>query len=357
MRNKKVVSIIFSMIVGMWIFCSFTAEHTHPYPLSTPAYFGKHYFIPKDNPLTVEGVALGRMLFYETALSANQKISCATCHQQSKAFTDGLTKSIGIDKIPFRRNAMAIINLLWTRNFFWDGRASSLETQVEGPLTNPHEMGNTFANAIRQLQRKTIYASYFGSAFGDTAITQSSIEKALAQFERTLISDHSPYDMFLQGKYKPTPSEKRGIALFYGTAENGKSAACAHCHGGAKTYEELYMNNGLDSMYADAGRAEITGQNYDNGRFRVVTLRNIALTGPYMHDGRFKTLAEVIDHYSDHIIYSKQLSPFLRNLNPENSDGQMHLSKQDKKDLLSFLNMLTDSTFVHNTQFSNPFIK
>ena len=287
-------------------------------------------------------------------------MSCASCHQQEHAFSDTLTFSPGADGVLQSRNTMALVNLLWVKQFFWDGRTKGLEAQVDTPLTNLHEMNQSFTRSISKLQTKQTYKTKFKAAFGDTTITKDRIEKALAQFERTLISCNSRYDRYLQGSYQPSKAELEGIALFYGspTSKNYlRRPACSHCHGGPKTYQELYMNNGLDSLYSDAGRARITGEDYDNGRFRVVTLRNIALTAPYMHDGRFKSLAAVIDHYSDHILSSPALSPFL-NSKAIVSGTKDHLSftKAEKNALLAFLNMLTDSSFIRDKRFSNPFL-
>jgi cytochrome c peroxidase len=313
-----------------------------PYTPAYPAYFGNRIEIPAENPTTLQGVQLGRMLFYETALSANHKMSCATCHRQELAFTDGKVFSAGVDGVLQPRNTMSLANLLWVRNFFWDGRAKGLEQQAKTPLTNPHEMGQDLAVSAERLQHMPIYPAIFRSAFGGDSIKGEMILKALSQFERTLISANSAYDRYLQGLYKPNASEAAGIELFYG------KGGCGHCHGGPKTFSELYHNNGLDSMYKDSGREKVTGQSYDRGRFRVVTLRNIALTAPYMHDGRFATLEEVVDHYSDHIVNSVTMSPFIR--------GNLNLTAAEKKDLLSFLRMLTDSAFITDPRFTNPFV-
>lgn len=326
-----------------------------PLKINYPAYFGNRTFIPADNPTTEQGVHLGRMLFYETALSINNKISCATCHKQELAFTDGKVFSTGVDGTLQPRNTMSLANLLWVRNFFWDGRAAGLEKQAVTPLSSPHEMGQSLAVSADKLKQKKRYAALFNNAFGSDSITGEKIVKALAQFERTLVSANSRYDQYLQGRYEPTASERNGIALFYANAEPAKKipgAGCGHCHGGPKTYIELFQNNGLDSLPKDAGREMVTGQAYDRGRFRVVTLRNIALTAPYMHDGRFKTLEEVLDHYNEHIQAGVTLSPFLQ----QNSNGRgMELTIQQKKDLIAFLHLLTDSSFITDQRFSDPF--
>jgi len=192
-----------------------------PYELTYPANFGSRYRIPEDNPITVEGVALGRMLFYETALSAGNKISCGSCHRQELAFTDGKAFSVGVDGVKQSRNTMALVNLLWIKNFFWDGRTEGLERQLIEPLTNVHEMGQPLQISVKKLEEKGIYSERFGQAFGDPKITEDRIRKALAQFERTLISGNSRYDQYLRGAYKPTSSELSGISLFYGQRTMG----------------------------------------------------------------------------------------------------------------------------------------
>lgn len=308
-----------------------------PYHIEYPAYFGNNIFQPEDNPTTEEGVALGRLLFYDTRLSASNKMSCGTCHQQQLAFTDGKTFSEGHDGTLQPRNTMAIENMLWVKYYFWDGRAGSLEEQALVPMTSAHEMGQAMELTVPKLAS---YKPLFKKAFGTDTITGELVVKAIAQFERTLVSDHSKYDQYLQGTYTPTPEELHGITLFY-------SGACSHCHGGPKTYSNLFGNNGLDSNFKDAGRITITGLEGDKGTFRVTSLRNIALTAPYMHDGRFKTLEDVVAHYNDHIVSSPTLSPFLRD--------PSKFSATDKSDLIAFLHMLTDSAFINDPRFSDPF--
>lgn len=327
-----------------------------PYRLSYPSYFGNRINLSNDNPLTVEGIALGRSLFYEKRLSRNNSISCASCHQQSRAFTDGRAFSVGFDGTPTRRNSMSLANLLWVRNFFWDGRAFSLEAQAMTPLTDPHEMGQSMDSLARKLGGDENYKKMFAAAYGSDTVTQDGIVKALGQFERTLISSNSPYDKYIRGEYQLTDPERRGLALFFGNARAGeRSAGCGNCHGGPKTFNETYHNNGLDRRAKDPGREDVTGMAYDRGRFRVVTLRNIALTAPYMHDGRFRTLIGVIDHYSEHVEPSETLSPSLKDT--LNVPTRLRLTKQEKNDLLAFLLTLTDSTFIADSRFSDPKLK
>jgi cytochrome c peroxidase len=334
------------------------AAVTEPYTPVYPAYFGNRTNIPANNPLTREGVYLGRLLFYETKLSAGNKISCGTCHQQQLAFTDGKAFSSGVDGVPTDRSAMSLANLLWVRNFFWDGRAVSLEQQALTPLTAPHEMGQLLPLSAKKLRHTNLYPGLFRAAFGTDSITGEQIVKALSQFERTLISAGSPYDHYLRGEYQPDAAAMRGMQLFMSAPnpeKNIRGANCGHCHGTPKIYMELFHNNGLDSIPPDAGREKLSGLAADRGRFRVPTLRNIALTAPYMHDGRFHTLEEVLDHYSDHIISSASLSPVLRNTSNESGGTSLQLSAGEKKDIITFLQLLTDSGFINNPQFSNPF--
>lgn len=328
-----------------------------PYHFNYPANFGNRINTPDDNPATKQGVYLGRLLFYEKRLSANNTMSCGSCHQQQKAFTDGKMFSEGVDGVATPRNSMALVNLLWTRKFFWDGRSASLEDQAAIPLTAAHEMGQLLTVSARKIKGAGQYPALFKLVYGDEAITPSRIVKAIAQFERTLISADSRYDQFLRNAYQPTSRELKGMALFNQRPQPDKGIRggdCAHCHGGVKMYQELFHNNGLDSVPKDNGIEALTGRLSDRGRFKVPTLRNIALTAPYMHDGRFKTLEEVLDHYNAHIMQSASLSPFLTGESNEKGGKTLKLLPEEKNDIIAFLNLLTDSTFITNPQFSDP---
>ncbi|MBT31700.1 MAG: cytochrome-c peroxidase [Thalassobius sp.] len=345
-------------VIAVFIFAFVVQNEPEPYIIEYPAYFGGRFSIPKDNPTTQEGIALGRMLFYENKLSKNNAISCASCHQQKLAFTDGKTFSTGADGLQTKRNAMSLSNLLWVRNFFWDGRAKGLEAQAVFPMIDSHEMNQSLDVTVEKLKETEIYPQAFNKAFGSTEITANKIVKAIAQFERTLISADSKYDQYLSGAYSPTEQELRGMELFMTVPQpqkNIRGANCGHCHGTPKIFKELFHNNGLDSNPTDIGRMEFTGQEIDRGRFRVATLRNIALTAPYMHDGRFKTLEEVLDHYNEHVQPSATLSPFISDVSNEIDGESLALTQDEKKDIIAFLHMLTDSTFINNPKFSNPF--
>ncbi|MCR4031427.1 MULTISPECIES: cytochrome-c peroxidase [Flavobacterium] len=357
--HYKIFTLLFVLVVAR-IFIAATdinPVYVDPYKLEYPDYFGNRISIPEDNPTTKQGVFLGRMLFYETKLSSNQTISCASCHQQKLAFTDGKAFSDGINNVPTKRSSMSLANLLWVRNFFWDGRAKGLEEQAKFPLNDPHEMGAYLEKAVLELRKTKEYPPLFKEAFGTSEINSEKITKAIAQFERTLISANSNYDQYLKGEYKPTEQELNGMELFMNSPQpekNIRGANCAQCHGTPKMYMELFHNNGLDSEPKDIGREELTGMPNDRGRFRVATLRNIALTAPYMHDGRFKNLEEVLDHYNEHISPSKSLSISLKDRSNNLNGKDLGLTVNEKSNIISFLKMLTDSTFINDPKFSDP---
>jgi cytochrome c peroxidase len=355
-KGRVMFLLLIFVILSAWCYVDGNIE-TGTYNLVYPANFGNRIQIPADNPTTKQGVYLGRMLFYESKLSVNNTISCGNCHQQDKAFTDGRAFSPGVDGVLTPRNSMSLVNLLWGRKFFWDGRANGLEEQAVTPLTSPHEMGQSLTVSAQKLAQTANYPALFKLVYGDEQITGDRIVKALSQFERTLISANSRYDQYLSGAYKPTPDELKGMELFNTGPQPEKGirgANCGHCHGGPKTYMELFHDNGLDSLPRDSGMEKLTGLPADRGRFKVPTLRNIALTAPYMHDGRFKTLQEVVDHYSEHIEGSAALSSFLRGESNEAGGKSLKLLPVEKKQLIAFLNMLTDSAFISNTAFSDP---
>jgi cytochrome c peroxidase len=302
--------------------------------------------IPTDNPLTEEGVALGRKLFYDPILSGNNQMSCGTCHKQAFAFTDStLSLSIGIDGHPGTRNTMSLANLGFQRKFFWDGGAADLESQVIGPIQNPLEMHQELPAMIAKLNASPEYPALFSKVFGSATITTPMVMKAIAQFERTLISANSKFDQYKRGTATLTAEESRGKDIF----EAEDKGDCTHCHSLGSTFSDFeFRNTGLDSIPVDAGRAKITLLSTDSGRFKTPSLRNIALTAPYMHDGRFKTLGECIDHYNTGFHYTANLDGSLLH------KVKGRLSAQDKADLIAFLNTLTDYEFIHNPKFAKP---
>ncbi len=314
--------------------------------------------LPSDNPLTIEGVKLGKMLFYETLLSKDNSQACANCHVQIDGFSDKNQFSIGVDNLPGARQAMPVFNMAWhTNEFFWDGRANLLRDQALLPIQDPLEMNETLDNVIQKLTNSEIYPDQFIKAFDTEEITSNYIALALEQFMLSIVSSNSKYDKYLAGEVELTDSEERGRLLFE-TEFNPffpdmSGADCAHCHGGANFENDQYMNNGLDTdaEITDIGREEVTGNPNDRAKFKVSTLRNIAVTAPYMHDGRFQTLEEVIDHYNEGINLSATTDITLVNTEPT---GLM-LSEQDKTDLINFLHTLTDEVFLNNPEYASPF--
>lgn len=313
--------------------------------------------IPSDNPLTLEGVKLGRMLFYEKQLSGDGTQSCAGCHRQQHAFTDTSRFSIGIAGLPGKRQAMAVFNTLWHKNeFFWDGRAHLLRDQALKPIQDPLEMNETLANVVSKLAAMEVYKSQFKKAFGSEEINPTLISLALEQFMNSIVSVGSKYDQYLVGKASLSPEEERGRALFFAEYNpffpEVSGADCAHCHSGGNFENSQYMNNGLDSTSAilDIGREAVTGKAGDKGKFKVMSLRNVALTPPYMHDGRFQTLEEVIDHYDHGIRNSPSLDPALK----YTMGTGLMLDAQEKADLLAFLKTLSDFTLLSDPRYSDP---
>lgn len=301
--------------------------------------------LPPDNPLTVEGVELGRRLFHDRQLSRENVQSCATCHDPNKSFTDGRKQSVGAGGEPGRRNAMPLVNLAWMNQFFWDGRAKSLREQVLLPIQDAHEMNEKLERVVAKLRNDADYPPRFKEAFGDPDITSSRIALALEQFLLTLISQDSKFDRAARKLTQLSPQEQRGLELFI--TENDprrglRGADCFHCHGGNLFSNHQFMNNGLEERPSDLGRMEVTGREEDRGKFKVPTLRNVALTAPYMHDGRFATLEEVVDHYNGKLHRSPTLDPNLAK-HPESGLG---LSTEDKASLVAFLKTLTDEHFV-----------
>ena len=314
--------------------------------------------LPSDNSLTEQGVQLGRMLFYETMLSKDGTQSCASCHRQPDGFSDSTRFSIGVEMLPGKRQAMPVFNMAWHSNeFFWDGRAQLLRDQSLLPIEDPLEMNETLENVIAKLSDAEMYRDQFMRAFGAEEITAEKMSLALEQFMLSIVSYDSKYDKYLAGEVRLTESEERGRVLFeteYNPFFQDLSGAdCAHCHGGANFENDQYMNNGLDTdaNIADIGREEVTNDPNDKGKFKVPTLRNVALTAPYMHDGRFQTLEQVIDHYNEGIQESATTDITVLNT----MDTGLFLTEQDKEDLINFLKTLTDDTFVNEPSYKTPF--
>ena len=301
--------------------------------------------LPADNRLTLEGVELGRALFHETRLSFNNTQSCASCHDRGAAFADaGKRFSSGAEGQGGKRNAMPLFNLAWQTEFFWDGRTKRLRDQVLEPILDPIEMHLPLDAAVKKLSGDARYEDQFAKAFGSSTITAERLGLALEQYLLTLVSQDSKFDGAVRGETKLTPVEQRGLELFiteHDPSRNLRGADCFHCHGGNLFTNQGFANNGIDAM-PETGRGAVTGLPADFGKFRVPSLRNIAVTGPYMHDGRFATLEQVIEHYDHGVSRSDTLDP---NLAKHPAAG-LGLSAPDKTALAAFLRTLTDGAFL-----------
>ena len=360
MKNIKVVS-FFCFILTTIILNSCKKDPVISEVKNTPYVLDIGSFpepsIAADNPLTHKGIRLGRMLFYDKILSRNNTQACASCHRQEFAFNDTAKFSIGVNNLPGKRNAMSIFNMAWNTNqFFWDGRANLLRHQSLLPIQDELEMDETLENVVQKLNGSYFYKTLFKNAFGTSKISSDLISKALEQFMNSIVSNNSKYDQYLAGTYTLTPEEERGRYLFVTEYNPGfpsaSGADCMHCHGGSNFENDRYMNNGLDQdiTMLDIGRQAVTNDAADKGKFKVVSLRNIALTAPYMHDGRFSTLEQVIDHYN----LVKNSSTLDGSFQQQLPNG-LQLSNSDKQALVAFLKTLTDQELITNPEYKNPF--
>jgi cytochrome c peroxidase len=363
-RGKWIIS-IFSLIILVWIGCHDTIDapigdltsipyHPETYQVHLPADFPM-LEQSSDNLMTVEGITLGRKLFYDPILSIDSTISCSSCHQQHLSFTDGLDHSIGVAG-KTNRSSPSLINIgLDYHGLFWDGHASTLEEQSLLPIEDPIEMGNTWENVEQKLRTHSTYPADFRKAFGienTDEIDRHLAAKAISQFVRTIIAgEDSKYDRFIRGEIFLEENEYNGYLMFFNLDPNLPDAQCGHCHNAPLIATNDYFNNGLQEAATleeipDKGRGLITGDAGDNGKFKAPTLRNILLTAPYMHDGRFQNIQEVLDHYASGGKNSPNKSSFMYNLN---------LTESEKADIIAFLRTLTDTSVLSNPAFKSPF--
>jgi len=339
----------------LFLAVGFLPAHT-PQPYSFP---DLRYFpvmpVNPGNPVTVEGAELGRYLFYDPILSRDSSFSCASCHKQEFAFSDGGKQfSTGIEGAAMSRNTPPLFNLAWYRNFFWDGSAASLEEQVFQPVSAHDEMNLDWEEAERRISSSAIYRKLFSRAFGEKKIDSVRIAMAIAQFERTLISHNSKYDQAIRGEAFFTKDEAEGFEI----VNDQTRGDCLHCH--TTDADPLgttgnFSNNGLDEYddplgYKDAGRGKVNGKSEDFGKFRIPSLRNVALTGPYMHDGRFQTLEEVINFYSEGVHVTANVDSKMEFA----YRGGAQLTVEEKRKAIAFLRTLTDENFVRNPEFGKP---
>ncbi|MCW5900630.1 MAG: cytochrome-c peroxidase [Flavobacteriales bacterium] len=297
--------------------------------------------LPYDNPLTVEGVALGRRLFHEPLLSGDGTLSCASCHQQKQAFSDARNFPTAYGN---ERNSMPLLNLAWDHYFFWDARALSLELQAFEPVTAHQEMNSDWRTVVARLQAHPAYPALFLRAFGSPLVDSLHVAYALAQFERTLLSFGSRFDQWRYAGMADAldDQEQRGWQVFSGKGH------CIDCHTPPRFTDGRVVNIGLETEPVDNGLGARTGIAWHMGRFKTPSLRNLAVTAPYMHDGRFATLEEVVEFYAtgvstDAATLDAHMEPWVK--------GQVLLTRQDRSDLVAFLRTLTDEAFLADPRF------
>jgi len=320
---------------------SFSKSYFTPIYLDIPKGFPEPVYDFKNNPLSEEGFQLGRNLFYDPILSRDNTISCASCHLQQTGFTHvDHDLSHGIEGKIGTRNSMTLMNLAWSKTFMWDGGVNHLDVQYLHPITSEVEMDETLSNVVKKLQESPKYPSLFKEAFGTDKITGQLTLKALSQFVVLLTTSNSKYDKVLRLEEHFSEMEQKGYAVF--------KQNCASCHQEPLFTNDSFENNGLalDTTLNDIGRMRITQNESDRQKFKVPTLRNVQFTFPYMHDGRFETLTEVIKHYNSGIVQSPTLSKKLQQ--------PMQLSDHERTELVAFLKTLTDKEFLFNPRFSYP---
>lgn len=335
---SRKAAILFVLVLTV-AFCAYKAPDT---PLfQVPKGWPQPAYDFKAKPLTKEKVALGRALFHDPILSRDNTISCSSCHLPNTAFTHvDHDLSHGIDGRIGTRNSPALVNLAWGKSFMWDGAVNHIEVQALAPIENHLEMDESIANVVKKLQATPVYGAMFKNAFGDTLVTGERTLKAIAQFMLTLVSADSKYDKVMRGEAAFNQWEEKGYTLF--------KSNCASCHKEPLFTNESFENNGLavDTTLNDYGRIKITHRASDSLKFKVPTLRNVEVSYPYMHDGRFKSLQMVLFHYTNGIQQSPTLAKQLKN--------GIVLSEDDKRCLIAFLKTLTDEAFLHNPSFQPP---
>lgn len=315
------------------------AQRWHTPAFHVPAGWPTPTYDFAANPVTAAGFALGRRLFYDPQLSRDGSVSCGSCHQQFAAFAHfDHPVSHGIGNQNGTRNAPGLFNLAWQPALMWDGAVHNLELQPLAPITNAVEMDETLEHVLDKLRADPAYPPLFAAAFGSPEIDSQRLLRAMTQFIGTLISDHSRYDRYVTGDSQALSAEQQaGLASF--------RSHCASCHAEPLFTDASYRDNGLDDVPKDAGRARATGLERDRGRFRVPSLRNVALTPPYMHDGRYDTLEQVLAHYAHGIHASPGLDPAL-------ATGLPPLSNDEQRAILAFLQALSDEDFVRDPRFA-----
>lgn len=347
MKNSKVILIglLFSfLLLNGFITCDdYFAITQKDVEFKIPKGFPKPVYDLSKNKITPAGFLLGRKLFYDGILSKDNTISCATCHQRFAAFAHiDHQLSHGINGLIGKRNVPALQNLVWNNSFMWDGGVNHLDLQPVSPITHPLEMGETLADVLKKLQQNQEYVLMFKQAYNDTIITTDKFLKSISQFLALMVSADSRYDRYTHGKDTLSKSEKNGLKLF--------KANCESCHKEPLFTDNSFRHNGLNinPSLKDSGRLMITGLRTDYLKFKVPSLRNVEVTYPYMHDGRFYSLKQVLNHYTKTNTEGEIRDPLLQK--------GINLNEDEKNDLIAFLKTLTDKTFLHDRRFDNPFL-
>ena len=315
----------------------------HPMTLTVPSNFPQPVYDLAANPLTREGFELGRKLFYDGRLSRDGSISCGNCHLQSSAFTHhGHSVSHGIDDKVGVRNAPAVMNLAWEKFFFWDGGVFNLDLLPLAPIENPVEMDEHMPAVLEKISQDPVYTRMYNAAFGSPEVTTAATLKAMSQFMLQCISANSKYDKFTRNEgVTLSPDEEAGRQVF--------QSKCSSCHATDLFSDQSFHNNGLPpSLKDDIGRARVTLQDKDRYLFKTPSLRNIALTAPYMHDGRFRTLEAVLEHYANGVQFSSTLDTLL----VSNQKTGIPLTTAEQGQVIAFLQTLTDPDFIRNKALS-----
>lgn len=313
-----------------------------PYEFVAPSNFPEPTYTFYNNAVTEEGFKLGRKIFFDPILSIDGSISCSSCHNQTFAFADLPQHpfSVGIDGLVGTRNAPALANLAFMKEFFWDGGVTHLDFVPINAIESPVEMGEEIIAVVAKIKNDSEYPALFEAAFNTTEINMPLLMDALAQYMLLMVSNNSKYDAYLKGEETLTTKELKGLQLF--------DQKCESCHSGILFTNQDYFNNGIDSVFSDSGRATISANSLDIGKFKVPTLRNISLTAPYMHNAKFNTLKEVLDHYDHGVLASSTLAS---SLIQANGDLGIPLSIEEKEAILAFLETLTDYELLNNSIF------
>jgi cytochrome c peroxidase len=314
----------------------------NPYEFVAPSNFPEPTYTFYNNELTEEGFKLGRKLFFDPILSIDGSISCSSCHDQSLAFADDPLHpvSIGIDGLVGTRNAPGLANLAFMKEFFWDGGVTHLDFVPINAIESPVEMGEDIVAVVAKIKNHSEYPALFEAAFNTTEINMPLLMDALAQFMLLMVSNNSKYDAYLKGTASLTTQELKGLKLF--------DQKCESCHSGILFTNQGYFNNGIDSVFSDSGRAIISANPLDIGKFRVPSLRNISLTTPYMHNAKFRSLEAVLNHYDNAVLPSNTLAP---SLIQANGALGIPLSREEKEAIIVFLETLTDYELLNNSIF------